>query len=489
MVVVAGVLLLLVLLVRRRGRGERVISRQRMRQAASQKTAAAPAASAEAVGPEVDDALLLETPAKNSIEVAEADPLAEAAVYLEFGYLDHAAQALRGYVDGVGGENRDVLRKLLQIYLQLGRVDDYADVLELLANAGESHEIVQAALLEGLAADVENLHLRVVAESFLGLGPEQLGKLLGADIVLEDYTKAEEGDRQLEPEPATAPASESPSVAVAGTPKPLRQVMRLLDGGVRLPSSFSQEEKAMLRVFTHPAYEARLYRAEARMHSTAGNLEAAMEALRRAIAARPQALVNFADLLWVLHRRKLLDEYVRTLWQLYRILDGAGRALRDRFLGMGLVLGAHPILECLMQSPGRGQLDEIGRRFGLMPPEPVAAMKIQLVDSVRQESMSSLPSSGGGDVLDEVNSYLDFGQIDQAIDVLEAAILEAPADARLYPTLLDLYDRMDELDRLMELSAKVRRLVQRPPEEVVPMMISLQQRLQQRKQRGRRTKG
>jgi hypothetical protein len=68
-------------------------------------------------------------------------------------------------------------------------------------------------------------------------------------------------------------------------------------------------------------------------------------------------------------------------------------------------------------------------------------------------------------------------------------VLNDPADARLYPPLLDLYDRMDELERFNELSAKVKRLIHQLPEEVAPMMLSLQQRLRDRKQDARRARG
>lgn len=460
---------------------------RRLPVAGSKPAVSAPAIAGDDSRPEAAPQSILEAPTRNSIEVAEADPLAEAVVYLEFGYLDHAAQTLRQYVDGPGSGNREVLRKLLQIYLQLGRIDEYADILERLWNAAEDQDFVQTAILDGLAVDVDNLHLRVVAESCLGLGPEQLRKLLGSDAVLVEEQQLDVGPESLPPMPAQVTESGSVQPSKSSGDRPLRLVQHLIRGGMRLPSSFSQEEKAMLSVFTHPVHEARLHRSEARLHIASGDLDAAEGALRRAIAARPLALVNFADLLWVLHRRKLLDEYAITLWRLYCVLNGAGRALRERFLGMGFALGQHQVLESLLQATDRRQLEEIGRQFCLLPAEKATSRKLQLVDVSRQEK-ESWPTDSPSDVLDEVNAYLEFGQIDQAIEILESAIINDPSDVRFYPTLLDIYDRMDELDRFIALSVKVKKLVQRPPEEVVPMMLSLQQRLQQRKQRGRRAR-
>jgi tetratricopeptide (TPR) repeat protein len=425
----------------------------------------------------------------SSKEVADDDSLSEAAVYLEFGYFDQAAKSLRNYVEKQGKSNLDVLRKLLQIYLQLKRIDDYADILEYMFLAGEDRANIHKALLAGLECDLDNLRLRVLAEGALGLGPGQLAEVLGSDVQQESDRRAgHEQEVEAVPVAADGAARSAPGgAAESGTagcdPSP-RLVLRLVEGGARLTSAFSMEEKAMLRVFTHPAHEARLLRSEARMHGAAGNLDAAADALRRAVAVYPRALVNFADLLWILHRQGRLNEYAHTLWHLYAVLDGAGRALRERFLGMGLALGQHDILEALVQSTDHRQIEEIGQRFNLLPTDG-QERRLKLVETVEKGVLDISLAGHAGDVLEEVNSLLEFGQVDQAIEVIEAAILDNPSDPQLYPTLLDLYDRMGDLDRLTVLTGKLKKLIQRPPEEVAPMMLSLQQRLQQKKQGGR----
>jgi tetratricopeptide (TPR) repeat protein len=419
---------------------------------------------------------------KDSIEVVDADPLAEAAVYLEFGYVDHAALVLRQYVSGVGSSDRNVMRRLLLLYKQLGRIDDYAEVLELLCEVSETPDFVEAALLDGLHADIDNLHLRVIADTYLGLGPEKIGKLLGIEaVVVEDEHKA------VTQVPNTAATAEGkPNVRDAFPDKAIRQVLPLIEGGIRLPDSFSNEEKAMLRVFSHPVHESHLLRAEGRMHSARGNPEAAIESLQRAIAVRPQALVSYVDLLWVLHRCGRIDDYSRLLWRFFYALHGAGRAVRERFLGMGLKLGSHPILESLLQITEWHQLEAIGVKHGLLTSGKDTKHKLHLVDSSwHATGIIDAPSSS--DVMDEVHSYLEFGQLDEAVATLEAAILAAPNDVNLYPPLLDIYDRMDALDRLIKLSSNVKRLVQRPPDEIVPMLVGLHQRLQDRVRNGHRT--
>lgn len=238
----------------------------------------------------------------------------------------------------------------------------------------------------------------------------------------------------------------------------------------------------MLRVFTHPAHEARMRRTEARMHRESGDLDAAVASFRSAIAARPQALVNFVDLLMIFHRRREVEEYASTLWHLYTVLNGAGRALRERFLGMGFVLAAHPVFEALAQATDKHHLDKIGREFKFVSDEAVSR-KICLVEAVVDESDDAM--AGDGDVLREASGYIEFGQVDQAIELLESAVISAPADEQLYPVLFDLYDRMDELDRLLALVSEIKQGGHRLPEEIVPMMLSLQQRLEQRQRSAR----
>lgn len=480
LLIVLGIAALMLFLLRRRLQG--VSHPDDEPQLPPKKSSAIPAS----VKPGFASSTLSDVPANNSIEVVESDPLAEAAVYFEFGYFDHAAQVLRAYVDGAGCGNREVLRKLLHIYLRIERIDDYAEIVERLWDAGDDPTFVQSAILSGLASDVDNLQLRVLAESALGLGIEKLNKLLGIDEGVKELMVA--NDDELSDASKAVAGDKAAPINVTNGHAAYRQTFRLIDGGMRLDASFSPEEKAMLRVFSHPAHEARLHRAEARMHRASGNWDSMIDALRRAIAACPTALVNHADLLWVLYRRKRHDEYARSLWHLYLILNGAGRALRERFLGMGLALGQHQLLEELLRAGGRGHYEEVGRRFGLLPRDGAAERRLSLVEAVAGEVLEC-PTTTECDVLVEVDSYLQFGQIDEAIDVLERAIFDAPSEAHLYPVLFDLYDRMDALDRLMALSAGVRKVVQRPPEEIVPMMHSLQQRLQQRKQGGRRVRG
>lgn len=429
--------------------------------------------------------------ARNSIEVAEADPLAEAAVYLEFGYFDRAAKCLRDYVEGVGQGRRDVLHKLLQIYLRLESIDDYAEILDHLSSAGDPPDFIQSAILSGLQVDQGNLQLRVLADTRLGLGPSQINSLLGIEdgrLFEEDVVELKSDASSRSGIGASDSSFETSRHLAKVIPFPVedhgrpRIVAALVAGSRQLQSALSNDERAMLRVFTHPAHEARMRRTEARLHRESGDLDAAIASFRAAIAARPQALVNFVDLLSIFHGRREIEEYAATLWHLYTVLNGAGRALRERFLGMGFVLGHHPVFEALAQATEKHHLENIGREFSFAA-EDDAPRKLSLVEAVVDDSDESAVEEG--DILAEASGYIEFGQVDQAIQLLESAVIKAPADEHLYPLLLDLYDRLDELDRLLDLVSEIKKSGHRLPEEIVPMMLSLQQRLEQRQRSAR----
>jgi tetratricopeptide (TPR) repeat protein len=472
-VVAGGVILLLLLYLWRNRQAQRLAARRPRARPSVLRAEVAEAPQAE-FGPRT----IMEPPSKGAIEVMDVDPMAEVAVYMEFGYFEQAAQTLRWYVDGGGRGNLDALRKLLQIYHRLSRIDDYADILERLCDAGQDPGYVRESVLAGLAADRENLPLRVLAESRLGLGPEQLDELLGPEEgALEVVAEAAPPPPPAPEVHPGAPAAPRPIPPVPreGAAKAAAPTLRLVEGKTPL-KPLSAEERAVLSIFANPAHEARL-------HLAVRDLDAAVPALRRAIAAQPGNLAGFTELLKIFYTRRQIQEYADTLWHLYSVLNGAGRSLRERLLGMGFALGDHPLLEALAQAKDARQVEAVGREFGLVPVEVTSGRKFKLVDVAQQGApIPPLEAEEGGDVLKEVDVYLEFGQTEQALDSLEAAVIQNPMDARLYPPLLDLYDRMDDLPRFTALTSRIKKLVQRPPEEVVPMMLNLYQRLEHRKQ-------
>ncbi|MEW5892298.1 MAG: tetratricopeptide repeat protein [Pseudomonadota bacterium] len=405
-------------------------------------------------------------PDSGAITVNEADPLAEASIFIMYGYHDRAAELLRWYLDDAGEAQAQVLQLLCDSYLKLRQVDDFADILERRLLLAGAEPALRDTLLEGLRLDPENLQLRVLAINYFGLDVDQINALLGLEPAAPESTaESRQPQTRPTPDPGVAGAAES------SLPPPATQ-SGLVDGRMPL-APLSQTEKLIVRSFTPPGRAAKL-------HLAMGNHDEAVAALHRALTKQPNALVHFTELLKIHQARRDIDEYARTLWHLYAALGNAGQSLKERLLAQGFSLGPHPLFEALAQARERSQIEAIGRRFGFHVADTMPLPKTALVE-VSGADKPALAREGN-DILREVDSYLEFGQIDQAVKVLESAILADPAAIHLYPPLLELYERMDDLASLTELASGIKRRVQRPPEEVVAMMTSLFQRMKNRRE-------
>jgi hypothetical protein len=268
-------------------------------------------------------------------------------------------------------------------------------------------------------------------------------------------------------------AVERPAPAPAATAT--RPKLALVKGSQPL-APLDDDEKQVLRAFSSPALEAKL--------SLASNdRESALAALRRAVAARPKAIAHYVDMLKLLYFKHNIDDYSHTLWQLHLALGNAGRDLKERLLGIGFVLGHHPVLESLAQARETREIEAIGKEHHLFPTEPAVEKRRPLVEAANAGSLlDSMGGHGQNAILAEVDAYLEYGQLDEALALLENSVLEHPGEVSLYLPLLDLYDRMDALARFTRLASEIKKKIQRPPDEVIPLMTQLYQRLNKRRQ-------
>ena len=409
--------------------------------------------------------------AGDSIAVSEADPLEEAHIFLQYGYFDRAAELLRWFADNSEGTDPDILRLLMDVYLRLKQIDDYAEILERLIAASGAGAGLQQALLEGLKLDPENLPLRVLAKGHFGLGIEQVNALIGFEAPQAMPEDAEEPVAKTASSRASKPTTAKSHPAPATSPASSRARRPLLTGETPL-APLSTDEKNVVRAFCQPGHEAKL-------HLLTRNYADAVPALQRAIAEQPKALIHYTELLKIHQARRDAGAYARTLWQLYAVLGSAGHALRERLLASGFTLGHHTALEALAQAKDASRIETIGLRFGYLTKEAGQRRRLHLIEA--SHAAGGIRSSDqGDDILAEVDSYIEFGQIEHALDRLEEAILAEPTAVYLYPPLLELYDRMDDLDRFSAFDAQIKQNTLRPPEEVVAMMSSLYQRLKDR---------
>ncbi|WP_374421142.1 FimV family protein [Chromobacterium sp.] len=374
-------------------------------------------------------------------QVDEVDLLTEVDIFIEFGYLGQAAQALRHYVDRLAPHSAKHLQRLTGLYLQTGALDDYGAMLERqhdLALIGR--EQLEQALEAGLRIERNHLALRVLAEQRLGWDPEAIRLRLGDDAPALEASAA-----------PTAPAQ----AADVGDlePCPLRP-QTLLQGYAPLFPLNEAEKDAVAALL--PAER------QARVWLRWQEYTAAAAALEQALALRPDSLSHLLDLLHVHYRQRQLQRYVRVLWQFHLLLDGHGADLKEQLIHAGWLLGVHPALDLLALRPDRPELERIGRSLGLnIAAVGSAPQRLPLV--TRHAATAELAAT---DPRAEADAYLSEGQVDMAIHILEQAVLAQPDDAANYPPLLQLYRRQDDPARFQWLLRQLRGHAPRLPLEV-----------------------
>ncbi|AXT47045.1 MULTISPECIES: type IV pilus assembly protein FimV [Chromobacterium] len=377
-------------------------------------------------------------------QVDELDSLAEVDIFIEFGYLGQAAQALRHYVDRLAPHSGKQLQRLAGLYLQTGALDDYALMLERqhdLALIGR--EALEQAVEAGLRVERNHLSLRVLAEQRLGWGPEEIGLRLGDDTPDLSEEAAEETTA------AILPSRPSPSPSI-GAKRP----QALLHGCAPL-FPLNEREKDVIAALLP-------FERQARVWLRWQEYAAAATALEQTLALRPHSLTHLLDLLHVHYRRRQLPHYARTLWRFHLALGEHGVSLKEQLIHAGWLLGAHPVLDLLAQRPERPELERIGRSFGFSGAPPASApLRRPLV--TRQTVKMPTESV---DARCEADAYLSEGQVDMAIQTLEQAVLSRPEDAANYPPLLQLYRRQDDRARFHWLLQQLRSHVTRLPLEV-----------------------
>lgn len=378
------------------------------------------------------------------IGVADTDLLTEADVYLQFGYLDRAAALLRSYVDHNPPASRELAR-LLGLYLRLHAIDDFTEILQRLAALGIMTEADTAqAVVEGLRCDPDNLALRVFAEETLGWDMATVSRRIGLR-------------QPASPAPPPGPLASPASTAGDGS-------LQLVCGSQALAALNPHERMAICHLMPT--------RQGVRILQQHGETATAIGTLEALLAQTRHPLTPLMDILHLYYRQANLAGFTRRLWQSFVLLGGHGAALRERLLRMGFALGSHPVLDVLASAPDSARLEALGREWGFVPPSATAGGGIPLVTV-----HAAATTATRHDALAEADAYLDYGQTEQALAVLEQAVFANPADVRLYPLLLDLYQRLEATDHLRALLQHLRHTLGRPPAEVATRLAQLRQLL------------
>lgn len=398
-----------------------------------------------------------------SYEVDDLDTLAEIEVFLEFGYLEQAAIALRSYVDGSSINAPSQLKRLSELYLTLRWIDDYSDMLERLHERSmlDRQQLTDAVFL-GLQEDPQNLSLRVLAESRLGLGIEEVNQQLGDHLPTAGHEEILLRAVVQTPGQPAVSAIEAVQLA-AHLPR-----VPLVEGRAELAPLSAREITLLTTMLPRPRQASILLAC----HEPA----AALPALQDMASEEGVSLSRLIDTLRACYMTRRLSLFCRYLWQFHVGIGNAGHSLKQQLFQLGCQLGEHPVLLALESQPDRLELEEIGRRFAYITPISQPAAPLLLVTSRQAENTASPLNNA----LSEAEQFIEFGQIDMAIQTLETAILTSPTEAELYPPLLKLYEHLGDLARFTWLTRQIRERLANPPDDITAMLSRFVQSMQQR---------
>ncbi|WP_153717045.1 hypothetical protein [Eikenella corrodens] len=461
----------------KKGRGKRAAARS-----GSKKSAPAAVRQAAAVSPsepeeiEVSEDWGWEAVPDVEAEAAavnvaqEVDALTEYKVYKQFGYHEKAAESLSQYLTSGSAAVSDGMRstlvnELVQLWLDAKKPDELAETLRQFGNLLTKAQ-TEDYIKQGLAVDKNNLNLRVLAEEVLGWGVQQtsaeIGERNGLDAPAQSKQTKQKSRR------AVAEAENEQKVADLASVKTRKELVTnsKYAGAILV----HDEEKAALMGFMEPESGYRLMKDRLAYDAA---VSYANKAIRQ--ANKPAALI--IDALSLDYKNQNIDRFAQHLWQLYYTLGQYGRQVKERMLGWGLNLGEHPIFTQLEANPNEAQLREIGIANGFLD-RGTSTQKAHRKPLIRTRTDDvSVKQTPAEKVLRDVESLLMYGQLDEAINLLEESILEYPSESQLYITLFDICERAEEWERLEQVLHKIRANIQHPPEEVVLAMSQLLQKI------------
>lgn len=400
----------------------------------------------------------------------EVDALTEYKVYKQFGYHEKAAESLSQYLTSGSAAVSDGMRstlvnELVQLWLDAKKPDELAETLRQFGNLLTKAQ-TEDYIKQGLAVDKNNLNLRVLAEELLGWGVQQTSAEIGERSGLD--TPAQSKQTKQKSRRAVAEAENEQKVADLASARPRKELVTnsKYAGAILV----HDEEKAALMGFMEPESGYRLMKDRLAYDAA---VSYANKAIRQ--ANKPAALI--IDALSLDYKNQNIDRFAQHLWQLYYTLGQYGRQVKERMLGWGLNLGEHPIFTQLEANPNEAQLREIGIANGFLD-RGTSTQKAHRKPLIRTRTDDvSVKQTPAEKVLRDVESLLMYGQLDEAMNLLEESILEYPSESQLYITLFDICERAEEWERLEQVLHKIRANIQHPPEEVVLAMSQLLQKI------------
>lgn len=382
------------------------------------------------------------------IQLEQATLLAEVEVYLEFGYKDQAAQALRDYLEQTPDAAPEQHQALLELYLELDELNAFSETMFDEYRYGLLPvETLNGLLQRALQLDADHMILHDLAEQYC---PEAIPQGLRRPMLPSPDTMA-----------AKPTALPTVRTSLHGSPFGKQQLVN----GKRLLLPLSAAECSAISTLVPPSSRTRLLYA-------GGRAEAAIRSLMNEFKTSKRPLTPLVNLLRLHFLNNDIDAYARYLWRLNLILAPHGEILRNRLLSFAQRLGHHPVFNALREAKSNAEVRHIGLEHGFLS-EPITGRQA-LVNLEK----GNLPHTTDSGPLQEAEDRLNDGQIAQAIVILENALLYNPEDLSLYPALFTLYEKTEDLPRLEAFSQKLRTSHQLLPLDAMLTMSQLHERMQ-----------
>ncbi len=144
------------------------------------------------------------------------------------------------------------------------------------------------------------------------------------------------------------------------------------------------------------------------------------------------------------------DAVYGALLDLFLVLGTKGSALRERMLQL-----AGPRLSPEIRELFQDYLEQGITETDVLPAAATSALSRGLRGTTRLIERAGAGAEAARDPLDEANECLEYGQVDAARCILEAALLAEPERVELHNDLLEIYQRTKDRENFVDMHRKL----------------------------------
>lgn len=172
----------------------------------------------------------------------------------------------------------------------------------------------------------------------------------------------------------------------------------------------------------------------------------ATDYLDHAITRSSTDLKSHVQRVYLQIEKQDIDGSFGALLDLFVSLNQQGRPLRQRMLE-----AARNVLSESHYAFLESRLDRGIVRTDSVPSSHTSLLTQYFSGTNQLVTKQLAPSQSYGDPLDEARDYIEYGQIDEAITVLESAIVKAPDRTEIHLDLLEIYKRTNACKPFQEM--------------------------------------